>query len=314
LRLYDVILNETLHFQSLNLSNLLYSIIVVIPLDLHGVVPCFPTFKSTQQDFETCDRYELTYASPEYDPSAKTLYHQEADVTDSWGNLKFQGDFHPKRHHVCSLHQKEAEIKLITANYSDISGKLQDLSSVLDDESLLAELDNVTTTTYLNVSLLKSEMRYKSGVDAATFVKNWGIGIEAAKRTRLVTTQRGIRKMINPSLRKQYKTHDRQLQYRRMSVIIFTDKMYSTISSRQQNKVAPIFCTDFGFVIAFTMKKESKAHEALSLLLHRDGVFNMMVMDRAKAQTEGQFIRKLRDAGCHINNTDPHTQSYNMGE
>jgi hypothetical protein len=37
-------------------------------------------------------------------------------------------------------------------------------------------------------------------------------------------------------------------------------------------------------------------------------------MDGAKAQVEGEFRRKLRDAGCHIKQTEPHTQSSNMGE
>jgi hypothetical protein len=62
------------------------------------------------------------------------------------------------------------------------------------------------------------------------------------------------------------------------------------------------------------MKKESEAHEALSLLFHRDGVLNVMVMDGSKAQVEGGFRRKLRDAGCHIKQTEPHTQSSNMGK
>jgi hypothetical protein len=75
----------------------------------------------------------LTYETPEYDPSAKTFHYQEAGMTDSWGNLKILVDFHPKRRHVCSLCQKEAEIKLICARYSDTSAKLQDLSPVLDD-------------------------------------------------------------------------------------------------------------------------------------------------------------------------------------
>jgi hypothetical protein len=39
-----------------------------------------------------------------------------------------------------------------------------------------------------------------------------------------------------------------------------------------------------------------------------------MVMDGAKAQVEGGFRRKLRDAGCHSKETEPHTQSSNMGE
>jgi hypothetical protein len=46
-------------------------------------------------------------------------------------------------------------------------------------------------------------MRDKAGVDAANLAKNWGIGIEAAKRKLLVTTQRGIRRMIHPSLTKR---------------------------------------------------------------------------------------------------------------
>jgi hypothetical protein len=179
---------------------------------------------------------------------------------------------------------------------------------------LLAELDNVTTTIYLNVSLVKSEMRDKAGVDAATLANNWGIGIEESKRARLVTTQRGVRRMIHPSLTKWYKTNDRQLGYRRLPVTMFTDTMYSKNLSRQKNKSAQIFCTDFGFVRAFPMKKESESHESLSLIFKRDGVPNVVVMDGAKAQIEGKFRRKLRDAGCHIKQTEPHTQSSNMGE
>jgi hypothetical protein len=128
-------------------------------------------------------------------------------MMDSWGNIKASGDFHPKRCHVCSLRHKEAEVKLLSSKYSDTSAKLQDLSPVLDDGILLAELDNITKS--FNVSLVKYEMRDKAGVDAATLSKNWGIGIEAAKRTRLVTTQRGIRRMIHPSLKKRYKTNYR---------------------------------------------------------------------------------------------------------
>jgi hypothetical protein len=120
--------------------------------------------------------------------------------------------------------------------------------------------------------------------------------------------------MIHPSLTKWYNTNDRQLRYRRLPVTTFTNTMYSTIPSRQQNKSAQIWCTDFGFVRSFPMKKESESHEALSLLFHRDGVPNVMVMDGAKAQIEGQFRKKLRDAGCHIKQTEPHTKSSNMGE
>jgi hypothetical protein len=39
-----------------------------------------------------------------------------------------------------------------------------------------------------------------------------------------------------------------------------------------------------------------------------------MVMYGTNAQVEGEFRRKLCDAGCHIKQTEPHTQSSNMNE
>jgi hypothetical protein len=97
----------------------------------------------------------------------------------SWVNIKVSGVLHPKRRQVCSLHQKEAEVKLLSSNYSDTSAKLQELSSVLDDGTLLTELDDITTN--LNISLVKSEMRDKAGFDAATLAKNWALGLKRPK-------------------------------------------------------------------------------------------------------------------------------------
>jgi hypothetical protein len=105
-------------------------------------------------EFETCERYELTYETPEYDPSANTVQDQEAGMVDSRGNIKISGDCQPKRRQVCSLHQKEEEIKTLSFKYSDTSAKLQDLSAVLDDGTLLAEFDE--TSSNLNVSMVKS--------------------------------------------------------------------------------------------------------------------------------------------------------------
>jgi hypothetical protein len=120
--------------------------------------------------------------------------------------------------------------------------------------------------------------------------------------------------MIHPSLTKRYNTNYRQLRYHRFPVTMYTDTMYSTILSRQKNKAAHICCTYFGFVRAFPLKKEKEAHGDLSLIFHRDGVPNGMVMVGSKAQFEVEFRRKLRDAGCHIKQTEPHTQSSNVGE
>jgi light-regulated signal transduction histidine kinase (bacteriophytochrome) len=93
---------------------------------------------------------------------------------------------------VCAIFQKEMEIKKLTVRYSDTSAKLQDVSIILYDSTLLAaliaELNHNAKLSDLNVSSVNVTMRDMGGVYATTLVKDWGIGIEAANRTRLVTT------------------------------------------------------------------------------------------------------------------------------
>jgi hypothetical protein len=82
----------------------------------------------------------------------------------------------------------------MAATFSDTTIKRQALSLTLDDSSLLQEMTSHVHIYEVNMSSLKSDMRDmcdRGGVDLATLENNFGIGIEAAKRTRLVTTQRG---------------------------------------------------------------------------------------------------------------------------
>jgi hypothetical protein len=152
----------------------------------------------------------------------------------------------------------------------------------------------------VNMSSLTAYMRDVGGVDVATLAKNFGIGIETAKRTRLVNTKRGVKRMIHPSLSVRFSTNDRHMRYLRLPVTCFTDTMFSNSKSRQGNKADQVFCTENGWTRTFPMAKEKDGHEILSLLFRRDGVPNVMVMDGAKAQIQGDFWRKLREAECHI--------------
>jgi hypothetical protein len=129
-----------------------------------------------------------------------------------------------------------------------------------------------------------------------------------------VTTQRGVKRMIHTSLSVSFRTNDRQLRYCHLPLTCFTDTMFSNSKSIQGKKAAQVFCTENGCTRAFPMAKEKDAHEALSLLFHRDGVPNVMVMDGAKAQIQGDFRWKLREYGCHIKQTYPHTPKSNAAE
>jgi hypothetical protein len=109
--------------------------------------------------------------------------------------------------------------------FGDTSEKLQDLSVFLDDNTLLPKLRRHAQIYDVNMSSVIVTTREKGGIDATILANNWGIRIKTAKRTRLVTTQRGITWMIHPSLTKIFITNDRQLRYRRLYITCYNDTM-----------------------------------------------------------------------------------------
>jgi hypothetical protein len=131
-------------------------------------------------------------------------------MMDSRGQLKVSEDKHPLRRQICPVHMAET--------FSDTTIKLKALSLTLDDSSLLQEMTSHVHISEVNMSSLTADMRDGGGFDVANFANNFGIGIEAANRTRLVTAQRGVTRMIHPSLSVRFRTNDRQLRYRRLPV------------------------------------------------------------------------------------------------
>jgi hypothetical protein len=73
-------------------------------------------------------------------------------------------------------------------SYNDTSVKL---SIVLDDNTLLQELECNVKISEVIMSYVITTTREKGGGYAATLENNWGIRIESLKRKHLVTTQRG---------------------------------------------------------------------------------------------------------------------------
>ena len=62
------------------------------------------------------------------------------------------------------------------------------------------------------------------------------------------------------------------------------------------------------------MKSKSQAHEALSLLLARDGVPPKMICDNAKEMMRGEFAWKLKDADCYLRGMEPYSPWQNSAE
>ena len=193
---------------------------------------------------------------------------------------------------------------------NDIQRSLDAPSASLAATSPTLEIKSFTRS----ISSLRSSMAGKQ-FDPQLLARNWGIDLQTAKCTVNVTTQRGLRTVLHPTLSRRFRTNDRQLRYRCLPIDCFTDTLISNTASRRNNRYAQVFATsEDGWCRAYPMAKKSLAHEGLSLLFQREGVPNVMVMDGAREQTMGEFRKKCREVGTRVRQTEPHTPWSNAAE
>ena len=154
-----------------------------------------------------------------------------------------------------------------------LSSLSSDLVDVTDDENfhqvLTSKVMILSVETSLNGHI---RSRNVAPIDPQTLAAQWMISPDHAKRTVVMTTQRGVRTCLNPTLSCRFPTNDRMLRYKRLPHTVFTDTMFASTVSRQGNKMAQIYSSSFGWARAHPMKRKGEAHETLSLLFHRDGV------------------------------------------
>ncbi|KAI2502750.1 Reverse transcriptase (RNA-dependent DNA polymerase) [Fragilaria crotonensis] len=289
LRLNDVIVNETPRFLTENPDEFTHTILIpdtamgrpyVIPLGIHGVTSTFPTRKPSISEFESLPHVELTSEDPPYDPHDTTFASQERSLISTVWETGDRIGAAPSSRRLCSVSHTLEVAKAISVG-SDAATLSLKQTSVIHDDMLL--YDSITS----NISVLRKYGSSGKQFKPEQLAKNWGIDLATAKRTIDVTTQRGVRTVLHPTLSRRFRTNDRQLRYRRLAIDCFTDTLISNIPSRRNNKYAQIFSTSDGWCRAYPMAKKSMAHEGLSLLFQRDGVPNTIIMDGARSRRWG---------------------------
>ena len=297
---------------------------IAVPLSLHGVTSYFSTRRPTLYEYELAEKegrsHDLTYDSPDWDPHSSSYCDQEVaaderlDAEDRGlmsltAQSILDGTFCQRGHSAPSNFNTSTAFNAHTvyARHSQCASVLSEISPTLCEDSFLSLLQS-------NVQVAFSSTKGNDESLINQLVNNWGIGLEAARRTINATTQRVVRTVAHPSLSRRFRTNDRQLRYRRINAEMFTDTGESNTISKRGNKYTQFFSMPFGWVRAFPMPKKSCAHDALSLLFKRDGVPSTMVMDGSKEQTLGKFATKCRQAGCHVKQTEPYSPWSNSCE
>ena len=111
-----------------------------------------------------------------------------------------------------------------------------------------------------------------------------------------------------------FPTNERMFRYNILPHPMFTDTLLAGTASQRGHKFVQVFATSYGWSRTIPMTKKSDAPFALDRLFRHEGVSPELIMDGSKDQNLGYFFHKLRDAGCHRKQIEPHSPWMNLCE
>ena len=154
-------------------------------------------------------------------------------------------------------------------------------------------MENILTAHIIVSSVGVQASTRMQTTEPTDLAEKWGIVLEAARGTFECTTQRGLQTVLHPSLRRRFRTNDRQFQYKRLQHDVVGDILLARTKSKRGNKSAEVFFTKFGWSRVFPMAKKGGAHEALSVSFQRYGLPPKIIVNGLKEQTLNVRLQRL---------------------
>ncbi|KAI2504020.1 Reverse transcriptase (RNA-dependent DNA polymerase) [Fragilaria crotonensis] len=154
-----------------------------------------------------------------------------------------------------------------------------------------------------------------STVSSENLCERWNIGLQQAKQTLQVTTQKGVRSAIMP-LSRRYRTDLMYQQRKLRNQKFYTDTLIGKYKSLTNNTCLQIFANESHFVKAYPMESKAMAGAALRQFVRDYGVPEKLTSDGAAEQTgpNTEFMKTIRKYGIDHHLSEPHRPNQNRAE
>ena len=135
-----------------------------------------------------------------------------------------------------------------------------------------------------------------------------------AKKTLKVTTQRGIRTVLYPTLDRRFKTNDKMLRYSRLNTNMYADTMFTSKISLRQNTCGQVYTNDLDFTRFYPMKDIKQMHETLSKFPRKEDMPTNLIVDSAREQVGHKVRTTCSEANYGIRQLEFETPWANRAE
>lgn len=174
---------------------------------------------------------------------------------------------------------------------------------------------SISSIIHRNVGALNTEPRKLSTPDSE-IARIFQCSPAIAQKTRLVTTQKGIRN-VTDHLTRRYRTKQAALRYDQLGGRhgrFYSDTFFSSIRSTRGNTMGQLFVNDIGFYHFVPMKSKSEAGNALLEFIQDIGVPSALHTDDAKESTSGRWEQVRKDHGIKQTLAEPYSPFQNRTE
>ncbi len=226
--------------------------------------------------------------------------------------LTLDTEWNPHTVQLAAVQSAEAE-----DIFGDTEPGLAQISSVYCFNEMAENLREYRQISLVDVEARKtfiSRERHPA-VSSENLSERWNIGLNQAKQTLKVTTQRGVRSAILPVSRR-YRTDRMYHQKKLRNQKFYTDTLFGQCKSISNNTCAQIFANESYFVKAYPMERKSMAGQALRQFIRDFGVPEQLTSDGASEQTgpKTEFMQNVRKYEIEHHVSEPHRPQQNRAE
>ena len=303
-------------------SDSLFGILVpseplTIPFSMDGVIAGFETRPPTQDELDDTNIHVELTSDVEWNPHTFALTLTEEDVSCNEVDIV---DLRARR--LKAMGSKATKLRIRSCMQTLAASQSLFELQITDEIEAQGQSDPILRRIAALVSVDSEETGVAairvgdatSDVTPENVARRWMVGLETAKKSLKVTTQRGIRSIPNPATRR-FKTQMAHLRYPRIRGTFYADIMEPKVKSVDAQNYAHIIGNGHGYTKVYPMERKNESIYALDDFVKKVGIPEVLLCDNDTTM-EGwnEWKRRIRKYAIEPKYTEPYSPFQNKAE
>ena len=247
-----------------------------IPMVMNGSFCSLLTRCPTKEEMDQCRKVYLS-SEEMWDPNGNPFgLPPDSDVVNNaYYNVSLTSHCANERHICAKVGANPLPTNQVPAGISEFDTAMLSISPALCNETFVQRSIASIQVPFKPTLPPRSKTRLSPTDSAITkdthhpltavsLAKKFGIDLNTAKQTLLVTTQLGVRSAIHP-LSRRYRTDFWSNCHRRLNTTVYTDTFFLKTKSVRQNTCAQLYTTGENYFYVHPMRDHKKSSLADSL-------------------------------------------------